>query len=119
MNLTILGKTLTSITKSKDDDKIEMVTDDNRYYRMQHYQDCCESVYVESIVGDLNDLIGSPILRAEERCEEDTKACESGTWKFLYSSISYSGYRNMPCSFPQSEQRQLLRQSFGSYSGVR
>ena len=35
-------------------------------------QDCCEGVWIESIVGDLNDLIGSPLLVAEEVSSETT-----------------------------------------------
>ena len=37
-----------------------------------HMQDCCEGVWIESIVGDLNDLIGSPLLVAEEVSSETT-----------------------------------------------
>lgn len=43
------------------DDVIEFETDAGETYRLYHSQDCCESVAVESIVGDLADLIGSPI----------------------------------------------------------
>lgn len=52
-------------------------------FKLYHYQDCCEHVEIEDIVGDLDDLIGNPILVAEERsndgeCNED----ESSTWTF-------------------------------------
>lgn len=33
---------------------------------LYHEQDCCESVYIESIVGDLKDLENTPILMAQE-----------------------------------------------------
>jgi hypothetical protein len=31
-----------------------------------HQQDCCESVDINDIVGDLQDLVGEPLLMAEE-----------------------------------------------------
>jgi len=62
----LVGKTLTSIKGEAGDDRLEMICTDGSIYVMYHGQDCCESVNIESITGDLSDLIGSPILHAEE-----------------------------------------------------
>ena len=62
------GKTLTKVEAS--DENIWFYTTDNKAVRLWHQQDCCESVYVEDIVGDVSDLVGSPILRAEVRTED-------------------------------------------------
>lgn len=62
------GKTLTKVDAS--DENIWFYTTDNKAVRLWHQQDCCESVYVEDIVGDVSDLVGSPILRAEVRTED-------------------------------------------------
>jgi hypothetical protein len=59
----LLGQTLIKINATED--SIRFYTQDHVYVLM-HDQDCCEKVYIESIIGDLNDLIGSPILLAEE-----------------------------------------------------
>ena len=42
-------------------------TEDGDVFRMFHSQNCCESVSLEDVCGDVRDLIGSPIVRAEVR----------------------------------------------------
>ena len=66
-------------------------------YVFFHHQDCCESVYIESVVGDINDLVNTPILIAEES-SGDTPADhvfeyepESYTWTF-YKFATRKGY---------------------------
>lgn len=55
---------------------------------MFHSNDCCEHVYIESIIGDLDDLIGEDLLLADESSGEtpaDVKwdyEPESYTWTF-------------------------------------
>lgn len=52
---------------SKYSREIVFTTTEGRVFRMFHRQDCCERVSVEDVVGDVEDIIGSPVLRAEER----------------------------------------------------
>ncbi|QMV49755.1 MAG: hypothetical protein [Cryophage ML09] len=94
----LLGLTLTCIVGKEGDDEIIFTTSCGQTFIMHHDQDCCESVYVDDIVGDLSDLIGWPILKAEESVSYDTfpikgnrSADESFTWTF-YHLATINGY---------------------------
>ncbi len=76
------GRTLAEIKHIGGDEELIFTCDRGDRFRMYHEQDCCEGVRVEEIVGNLGDLIGVPILVAEERTEDDPGASESGTWTF-------------------------------------
>ena len=58
-------------------------------YKLMHFQDCCETVTVESITGDLDDIAGTPILEAYQETGdlppliEDGYEPESSTWTFF------------------------------------
>jgi len=80
----LLGKTLVAV-KADNDYEILFVCSDGTQYRMFHQQDCCESVYVESVVGDWADLIGEPLWMAEEASSnppQDDPYGDSCTWTF-------------------------------------
>ena len=62
----LVGKTLVSITRSEDDEELTWVDTEGNTYKMYHSQDCCESVYLEDVVGSFEDLLGTPILKAKE-----------------------------------------------------
>lgn len=94
----LVGKTLAEIIKT--DDEIRFIAMDGSEYLMYHSQDCCESVSIEDVNGNLDDLIGTPILKAEEvsnyepTSQEDiekTKEAESCTWTF-YKLATIKGY---------------------------
>jgi len=96
----LLGKTFTKITATDDEILFETETEK---FKMYHRQDCCEDVSIEDINGDLSDLIGKPILKAEEvnnyepKSDDDkekTKEAEeygSCTWTF-YKLATINGY---------------------------
>lgn len=91
-----IGKVFTDVIVDEDEATIRFVVDENESYLMYHQQDCCESVYIESIVGDVADLVGEPILLAEEaengdREENDDFAYDSNTWTF-YKLATRKGY---------------------------
>ena len=66
-------------------------------FTFYHNQDCCETVEIEDVIGDLTDLIGEPLLVAEESSGEtpaDFKfeyEPESYTWTF-YKFATRKGY---------------------------
>lgn len=78
----LLGKILKEVTASHNE--IIFKCTDGAEYRMFHNQDCCESVEIKDICGELNDLIGEEILVANEVSSEadDVKGLESMTWTF-------------------------------------
>lgn len=94
----LLGKTIVEINGEVDGDEITFRCADGTAYRMWHSQNCCETVTVESIVGDWADLLGSPILKAEEATSDETPADytheyepDSQTWTF-YKLATVKGY---------------------------
>lgn len=93
----LLGKTFTSVVNHLDEELIFTVSE-NEKYMLYHEQGCCEQVTIEDIVGDLDDLVGSPILIAEESISdtnpEEYKHDEyqdSFTWTF-YKLATVKGY---------------------------
>lgn len=63
---TLEGLTISDIGVNDYHDKIIFKTSCGRSFEMYHAQCCCEKVYIDEIIGNLDDLIGSPILEAEE-----------------------------------------------------
>lgn len=88
----LVGKTLVSVeriigTDGYSGDEIIFVTDNGEKYRLYHSQDCCETVEIEDICGELSDLVGSPICQAEESTNETGNKKGSMTSRSLGRSI--------------------------------
>ena len=55
-------------------DEMTFIFTNGMKVKFYHSQSCCESVYIESIVGDIDDLIGNVLTVAEEVSNYDTSA---------------------------------------------
>ena len=83
----MIGKTPVSVEElnNKYQDEIRFEFSDGTSTLFTHEQACCENVQIEDINGDLSDLVGVPLLVAEERVES-----EGNTWTF-YTFRSIKG----------------------------
>lgn len=101
----LIGKVFTYVVND-DNNEIIFTCNNGEKYMLYHQQDCCESVYVDDINGDLDDLVGSPITLAKEVSnkafeaeyeekmksdDEDDYYGESHTWTF-YKFATVKGY---------------------------
>lgn len=78
------GLTLTKV-ELVGTEEIVFETAEGRTFLMNHEQDCCETVEVEDVCGDLDDLIGTPVRKAEKTTnEKDSGPDGSETWTFYH-----------------------------------
>jgi hypothetical protein len=90
----MLGKTFVQVTGCVDSDEMLFETAQGERFMFAHQQDCCETVRINDIVGDLQDLVGEPLLVAEEvkgATEPDEEHYESYTYTF-YKFATRKGY---------------------------
>jgi len=87
----LIGKTITSIQGAEKGSKdVLFVCNDGGMYKMSHYQDCCESVEVEDVCGNIDDLLNTPVVQAFEKTNDNqnpegvpiSDLQESFTWTF-------------------------------------
>ena len=112
----MVGKTVVRIDNLGNELLFHMK--DGSYYRMYHFQDCCEDVSIEDIAGDLDDLVGSPLVRAEERTSKDfdtgSDRDDSYLWTFyefatVKGSVTVRWYGESNGYYSVSVNREVLR----------
>lgn len=86
------GKTITEILVEEHLGEMVFITKCGKTYQMYHEQDCCETVYIESIVGDMLDLLDTPILMAEEVDGEVTQDDYGDQQYTFYKLATIKGY---------------------------
>lgn len=92
---TLIGKTLRAVTQHGRA-SISFEADAGERWEMFYDPDCCATCEIEDVVGDLQDLVGSPIVMAEASTNSDNPkqlefSHESFTWTF-YKLATAKGY---------------------------
>jgi hypothetical protein len=102
----LLNQTPIYISVQRDnfayDDHIKFYCTDGNCYTYHHEYDCCESVYIDDIVGNFDKLLYHPILKADEKSSSydyddpssnltNIEDIESATWTF-YTFAGPKGY---------------------------
>ena len=92
----MLGKTFVQVTGAVGNFDLLFETANGERFMFSHQQDCCERVDINDIVGDLQDLVGEPLLMAEEvegqtPVDFNERDHESVTWTF-YKFATRKGY---------------------------
>jgi len=89
------GKVLSNIERKTSDyeDELIFTLDTGEKYKLYHEQDCCESVIIEEIIGDLQDLIGNHILLAEEVIHYDENPEDVEVSEYQDDSFTWTFYK--------------------------
>jgi hypothetical protein len=85
-----VGMTFKAV-ENHNNEEIIFTTENDIKFKMYHMQDCCECVLIESVIGDIEDLVGSPILMAEESTNAGDVNYGTYTWTF-YKLATVKGY---------------------------
>ncbi|MBF0553653.1 MAG: hypothetical protein HQK96_03765 [Nitrospirae bacterium] len=89
----LIGKILVAIENKNTE--LVFTTSEGDSFMLHHDQDCCERVCINDIEGDLNNLIGQPILQAQESTNSKeprpSEYSKSFTWTF-YKLATIKGY---------------------------
>jgi hypothetical protein len=81
----MLGHVFSSVVVGENNQTMTFHSQDGTRFEFYHGQDCCESVQVEDVVGDLADLVGCPLVEADEISSEGYPNPEDGDvvqWTF-------------------------------------
>lgn len=77
----LVGKTFTNVHTDADCE-IMVFEGTEGNFRFFHQEDCCERVSIEDVCGDLQDLVGVPILSAQENSNQSDTDDGDEQWTF-------------------------------------
>lgn len=72
---------------------VSFITASGKKFQMLHFQDCCETVQLEEIIGDTSTILDEPVLDAyctTNEQDHQPKHADSWTWTF-YTILTFKG----------------------------
>ena len=95
----MIGQTIVKVEHEKSlDDFLKFYKEDGTIYEFYYEHDCCATCNIEDIVGELEYLVGEPLLKAEEVSSHNDENNppldefdDSYTWTF-YKFATIKGY---------------------------
>ena len=89
----MIGQTFDEVYRVNGADQDELVfRNQTLAVRFTHCQDCCEQVWINDINGDLNDLVGVPLIQAEEAINIDFETDDDIVTATFYKFATVKGY---------------------------
>lgn len=89
----LIGKVITQIRGVQGDDHIVFVCADGTQYDMFHESDCCESVRLYDVCGELEDIRNTTVLMAEESTSGEHPSDFVDNSKWGIDSFTWTFYR--------------------------
>jgi hypothetical protein len=82
----------TEVEVAGDKERVAFTFDADKSIAISHMSDCCETVIVYDIIGDIQNLVGSPILDADETTDSDNWPGDVSQPEYL-DSYTWTVYR--------------------------
>ena len=82
----LIGECIFRVTGISDDD-IRFYCLSGAVYRMHHEQECCESISLEDVCGDQEDLIGYVVDAREEDNDDAPRSPHDDTYEWTFYII--------------------------------
>lgn len=100
------GKTITKIKNENGGGRVVIFTKEGPIYRMDHQQDCCETVLCTEIEGEIEQILNSPVTNTKEIIEHDEEGKLSD-----YESLTLTDF------LIETESARLLIKWLGTSNG--
>lgn len=84
----LIGKKFHTVEARNNNEELVFIGDEGSY-RFYHYQDCCENVSIDDINGELADLVGTPILQADEEVSNENPEGVAPEYQYSFTWTFY------------------------------